>query len=237
MRILFCDDTPIALSEIQYTVMEYFSANGLSQPEYGIYTSGEELLARETKAAIAFLDVEMPGISGIHVGRVLKERNPEIKIIIVTSFSDYLDEAMRFQVFRYLSKPIDKNRVFRNLKDALYQHHMECVEVLVETMDRLVVRRSDEIVCVEGSKLRAKIITLDDTYDCIRGHDHWKAQLSLPSFISPFRAVLVNLKYVRDFTKEEIILAYPGGTYTVAVSRRRYTECRRKYLAYMGNIR
>ena len=96
------------------------------------YTSGDDLLLKERYADIAFLDVEMPGRSGIHVGARLKEYNPKIKVFIVTSFPDYLDEAMRFQVFRYLSKPIDKSRLFRNLKDAVYLHNME-THVIPET--------------------------------------------------------------------------------------------------------
>ena len=120
MRIVFCDDEPTILMQIQNYVKEYFQSIGGLQPEYAAYSDGDSLLASENlKADLAFLDVEMPGVNGIHVGVRLKEANPNIRIFIVTAFPDYLDDAMRFQVFRYLSKPIDKNRLFRNLKDAV----------------------------------------------------------------------------------------------------------------------
>ena len=50
---------------------------------------------------------------------------------------------MRFQVFRYLSKPIDKNRLFRNLKDAVYQYNMESREFPIVTNEGVlfVVRK------------------------------------------------------------------------------------------------
>ena len=115
-------------------------------PEFACYHSGDSLLETESRADIAFLDVEMPGVSGIHVGKKLKELNPNIKIFIVTSYPDYLDEAMRFQVFRYLSKPIDKNRLFRNLKDAIYQYNMESKEYPITTCDGIFVRRAEEII-------------------------------------------------------------------------------------------
>ena len=54
----------------------------------------------------------------VYKRQVLKERNKNIIIFVVTSYSEYLDEAMRFHVFRYLSKPLEKQRLFRNLKDA-----------------------------------------------------------------------------------------------------------------------
>ncbi len=65
----------------------------------------------------------MPGLDGIYVGNELKKKDKDIIIFIITSYSEYLDEAMRFHVFRYLSNPIDRQRLFRNLKDALDLYH------------------------------------------------------------------------------------------------------------------
>ena len=69
----------------------------------------KELIYSGITPDIASLDVEMPGRSGIHVGAELMQKNVYVKIIIITSFPDYLDEAMDFHVYRYLSKP--KNQV------------------------------------------------------------------------------------------------------------------------------
>ena len=95
MRIIFCDDDPAILEQIQKYVTEFFRTNKLPQPEYASYCSGDKLLQQEERADIAFLDVEMPGRSGIYIGAKLKERNPRIKILILTAYPDYLDEAMR----------------------------------------------------------------------------------------------------------------------------------------------
>ena len=111
------------------------------------YLSGEVLLKAEEKADIAFLDVEMPGRSGIYIGAELIKRNPRTKIIIVTSYPDYLDEAMRFRVFRYLSKPINKNRLFENLKDAIYQYNIESIRIPVETKEGGVIFAAEDIIC------------------------------------------------------------------------------------------
>ncbi|MDY2589148.1 MAG: response regulator [Agathobacter sp.] len=61
---------------------------------------------------LLFLDVEMPGMNGIYVGTELKRQNPDIMIFIVTSYSEYLDATMRFQVFRFLTKPLNRQRFF-----------------------------------------------------------------------------------------------------------------------------
>ncbi len=65
-------------------------------------------------------------------GNTLRERYPNILIFIVTSFMEYLDDAMRFHVFRYLSKPIDRQRLFRNLDDALAQYHASSKRLLLK---------------------------------------------------------------------------------------------------------
>ena len=73
MRIVFCDDEPLILVQLQKLVQEFFSTLGGTQPEFAAYKSGDLLIQNETRVDIAFLDVEMPGVSGIHIGAKLKE--------------------------------------------------------------------------------------------------------------------------------------------------------------------
>ena len=75
MRIIFCDDDSVILEQLHLYVSEYFDRPGGMMPEFACYSCGDALLNAETRADIAFLDVEMPGMSGIHVGAKLKELN------------------------------------------------------------------------------------------------------------------------------------------------------------------
>ena len=80
---LFCDDNPQILTQLQKYGAEFFKNLGVQCPEFAVYHTGDALIQAETKADIAFLDVEMPGISGIHAGAKLKHHNPQIKIFII----------------------------------------------------------------------------------------------------------------------------------------------------------
>lgn len=71
-------------------------------------------------------------------------------MLFITAFSEYLDEAMRFHVFRYLSKPIDKQRLFRNLKDAIQIYTMSVVRLAIETRDGVHTVNTSEIILVEA---------------------------------------------------------------------------------------
>ena len=221
MRVIFCDDDSIILEQLHLYVSEYFEQLGGMIPEFACYSSGDALLNAKARADIAFLDVEMPGVSGIHVGAKLKELNPNIKIFIVTSYPDYLDEAMRFQVFRYLSKPIDKNRLFRNLKDAVYQYNMESREFPIVTNEGVFVRRAEEIICVEATQRM----------------EYWRQTLTLPCFYMTHRSYIVNLHFVNSIHKDTILLKYRGREMTAYLTRRRYTAFKDTYLWYMESVK
>ena len=237
MRVIFCDDNPLILDQLQSYVSEYFSQFGGKMPEFACYDSGEALLKEETRADIAFLDVEMPGISGIQVGEKLKELNPNIKIFIVTSFSDYLDDAMRFQVFRYLSKPIDKNRLFRNLKDAVYQYNMESREFPVVTNDCVFVCRAEEIICVEARQRKVLVHTTDEILQSTQNMEYWRQTLTLPCFYETHRSYIINLHFVNSIRKDVVLLKYREKELTAYLTRRKYTAFKDTYLWYMESVK
>ena len=60
MRIVFCDDDPVILQQLQKYVKEFFLSLGGPLPEFAVYSTGDLLIQHETRADIAFLDVEMP---------------------------------------------------------------------------------------------------------------------------------------------------------------------------------
>ncbi len=237
MRLIFCDDNTMILEQLRLYVSEYFAQLGGKMPEFACYHSGDALLETESRADIVFLDVEMPGVSGIHVGARLKELNPNVKIFIVTSYPDYLDEAMRFQVFRYLSKPIDKNRLFRNLKDALYQYNIDSEEYPITTTDGIFVRRAEEIICVEASQRKVLIYTTDGTLQSTQPMEHWRQTLRLPCFYITHRSYIVNMRFVSSIIKDRVLLKYRGYEQYAYLTRRKYTSFKDTYLMYRESVK
>ena len=237
MRVIFCDDDVAVLNQIQKYVGEFFRNIGDTSVEYAAYTSGDDLLSSEKYADIAFLDIEMPGQNGIHVGAQLKALCPKIKIFIITSYSDYLDEAMRFQVFRYLSKPIDKNRLFRNLKDAMYQYNTETKDILIETQEGLKKIPAERIVCVELIGRKTLIHTLDGLLQSTGSIEQWKDTLSLPCFYSTYRSYIVNMRFVHEIKRDIVVLKYGEQTIEAYLARRKYAEFCEKYVLYLGSIK
>lgn len=237
MRIVFCDDDPGILAQLQKYVKEFFEKQGGLQPDYAVYKTGDALIRTETRTDIAFLDVEMPGVSGIHAGAKLKEKNPRIKIFIVTAYPDYLDEAMRFQVFRYLSKPIDKNRLFRNLKDAVYSYSIESCEFPISTSEGVFIRRSEEIICVETSQRKTIVYTTDGNFVSNKNIEYWRQTLTLSCFFSTHRSFIVNMRFVYSINKDTVILRNRSQNFEVYLSRRKYTQFKDTYLMYLESTK
>lgn len=234
MRILICDDDKLMLEQLTNYLHEYFQKNRLPLPELSIYASGEALLADTGEMDIVFLDVEMPGISGITTGKRLKEKHPKVLIFIVTSFAEYLDEAMRFQVFRYLSKPLDKQRLFRNLKDALQFYHTSHIRIAVETKDGIHMTDTPDIVSIETQGRKVVVHTVTADYESVHPMRYWVDTLNIPCFFQPHKSFLVNLGHVTDFDHSMISLDH--GKYHAYLTRRRYSQFKNAYLLYLENI-
>lgn len=231
MRILICDDDVLIRERLQKYINDFFRHNNLKCPELLVFDSGEGLLADKGAKDIVFLDVEMPGVSGIYTGNELKKQNPNVIIFIVTSYMEYLDEAMRFQVFRYLSKPIDKQRLFRNLKDALHLHFTLVRKIPIETKDGVHSTLSTDIIFVEAKERKVIIHTLDSNYESIHNIQYWADQLSDHSFFQSHRSFIVNMKYVDNFDHTLIHLC--GQRFRAYLTRRKYTQFKNAYLHFI----
>lgn len=86
-------------------------------------TSPDEalLITSETPADVAFLDIEMPRMSGMDLARAMQGQNPRVNIVFVTSFEKYAVEAFGVHASGYLLKPMTKASVADALAHLRYQ--------------------------------------------------------------------------------------------------------------------
>lgn len=89
---------------------------------------------------------------------------------------------MRFHVFRYLSKPIDKQRLFRNLKDALDLYHSMTVQVPIETRQGVHNVPISSIIMVEAQGKKVIVHTTARDYESIHTMQYWLDQLPVNRF-------------------------------------------------------
>jgi CheY-like chemotaxis protein len=121
VSILIVDDEP--------DVADLFRQRFRRETRAGTYVlhfaaSGEEALDRLTseitpQLIVILSDINMPGIDGLELLRVLKERRPELPVMMVTAYGD--DERRRraaeYGAMEFVTKPVD----FDLLKTQLQQ--------------------------------------------------------------------------------------------------------------------
>jgi CheY-like chemotaxis protein len=121
VSILIVDDEP--------DVADLFRQRFRRETRAGTYVlhfaaSGEEALDRLTgeikpQLIVILSDINMPGMDGLELLRVLKERRPELPVMMVTAYGD--DERRRraaeYGAMEFVTKPVD----FDVLKTQLQQ--------------------------------------------------------------------------------------------------------------------
>lgn len=234
MRIVICDDELLIREQIERYLIEFFSNHSLEQPEYAFFGSGDELLMCNDQVDIAFLDVEMPGRSGIIIGKQLMERNPNCLVFIVSAHMDYLDEAMEFRVFRYLSKPLDKNRLFRNMNQAIVRYRNTCRQITIQMKEKALVINESDIISIEAREKKIYIYTVNGQFESTQKMSFWIEKLNAGCFFQTHRSFIVNMKYVSAYDDSLVYLC--DGSIKAYLTRRKYKEFKERHLLYMEEM-
>ncbi len=105
-KILFVDDDASLRTVVPIALMR-------DGHEVATAANGEEALAKFAggRFDLVIQDVRMPGMDGLTLLAHLKERSPDVPVVVMTAFStwDVAVEAMRLGAFDYLKKPFDND--------------------------------------------------------------------------------------------------------------------------------
>ena len=84
-------------------------------------------LADECEPDIAFLDIHMPGLSGLQVAEALSD---EINVVFVTAFDEFAVDAFQRAAVDYLLKPVTDQRLQQTIARLQQNHPQERSELL-----------------------------------------------------------------------------------------------------------
>lgn len=235
MRILVCDDDKLIVEQLQKYIKNYFEKNHIKSPKLICFSDGEALLADTGDKDIVFLDIEMSGMNGIYVGNELKKANNKVIIFIVTSYSEYLDDAMRFHVFRYLSKPLDKQRFFRNMKEAIDLYNTMTIRLPVETKQGVHTLSASSIIAVEAQRRKVIVHTSLRDFESVRNMQYWLELLPKNCFFQTHRSFIINFEHVTDFDHTLVHMA--DNQFHAYLTKRKYSAFKEAYLLYLESVR
>ena len=70
-------------------------------------------------AELALLDIDMPGMDGMELAALIKQRYPKMSVVFLTGYSEYAVDAFRLRVSGYLLKPVDPEQLAEEVEYAL----------------------------------------------------------------------------------------------------------------------
>lgn len=236
LRIAICDDMDAELRHIVALTKEYLTERGMSV-ELREFCHPDALLTACEKESfhIFLLDMVMPMVSGLELGREIRRSSTDAQIIYITTEPSFAMDAYAVNPLHYLIKPVDKVKLFSALDLAAEKvDYGKETAVTVKTKNGLRTISTDKIALCEY-KCHAVIYTLINnervqttTISCSFA-EHISPLLQDKRFIQPHVAYVVNMSIVERLDKGGFTLK--SGT-LVPVSGKQYTAVRNAYMSY-----
>jgi len=227
LRVLVIDDEPPALDEREFLLARDPRVSDVLTS--GSATDALRMLQEETVGAV-FLDISMPGLSGLELAQVLSRFREPPPVVFVTAHEQHAVDAFELNAVDYVLKPVREDRL------------AEAVRRVVEGSGRSGAAADDQIAVELGGRTRflsrADVTHVEAQGDYARLHtaegshlvrtplstleQEWRGA----GFVRIHRSLLVALPHVQEIRTE-------GGRCTVlvageelAVSRRHTRELR-----------
>lgn len=237
--IAICDDEKYFCSREREVIAEYLLQRGY-KVQFDQYISGEELLSQGRKVAqydIIFLDVNMDKLNGIETARQIRKYSNRNFIVFVTAFVQYAVSGYEVDAVRFI------------LKDNQYELRLqECLDAILQKMEGKkgaftfsfqegqVDLPFEHLRYVESRLHKLLFYVSDekkDVYTMYEKLDRIDDILQDAGFCRIHQSYLVNLQYIQDMKRYNVVLA-DGGC--LAVSKARYNESMEKWICYKGEI-
>lgn len=236
VKIAIVDDDPCML-----LLIKEYMADAIDCPyvEVETFECAEDFLHEMTSGKefdILLTDICLPNMSGIDLGKKVREKQPEIRLVFLTSYSEYAAESYSINANQYILKNRMRERLWPILNRLIEERNAEssnCRSVFV-IENNVSVKRIiyySEIIFV--SKIKAskyvEYITANGRYRERITLDNLKKELPEHEFIMVDRSYVVNIRHIIKMS-ERII--YLKGNHQVNVSRTYYANVKQQIHEY-----
>jgi two-component system, LytTR family, response regulator len=212
IRAMIADDEAPAREKLEHWLAE--------QPDVTVIGSVEDGLSaaqciEQLRPDVAFLDVQMPMLSGLQVAAQLEPSSAPL-IVFVTAFDEHAVKAFDLDAIDYLLKPYDRDRFTRSLlrvRERLHAHESGakavtigraqtagCERLLVPDRERLQLIDAASIEWLEADDNYVHVHTAERSYLLRRTLQDLLSQLGEQRFIRIHRSAAVNLSCIGSLT-------------------------------------
>ena len=202
MRIAICDD------EEKFRVQEKNLVDRLSgslDVVVDAFEDGRDLLKRFDS-------------NGITLAKEIRKRTGQVQIVFLTGHVEYAIEGYEVNALRYLTKPVNEEKLKEVLRHVMDQNVQGKQLILREDGEDLVLNVSD-IYYMEAQNQYVMIYASDGEHLIRANIGDFEEQLKNDGFYRIHRGYLVSLAKVKKLLKGEVSLEYHKNAVTLPVSR------------------
>ena len=229
---IVADDEALARDEMKFLLNQIGDVEVIATAANGLEALD---LIEKLDPAIAFLDIQMPGLDGLGVVRRLRERGIEPPhIVFSTAFDQFAVEAFRLQAMDYILKPVDKERLEETVNRARRAVADKNVEAPATSLPRpqtpftkLLLRAGPRNLIVDPQELifatiDSGVITMvtaqGDGQANFRTLEDLQAVLDPDLFWRAHRSFVVNINRIRE------VVPWFKSTYQLKMDDKKATE-------------
>jgi len=195
IRALIVDEEAPARSELRYLLAAHPDVQVVGEAA----SAPEALeLARDLRYDVVFLDVEMPGLTGLEAAPLVHERSDPPAIVFVTAHAEYAVDAFAVEAFDYLLKPVDPDRLARvveRLRERTMENAAPVEKIPVVAGGGTELLDFDQIHYAQADGDYSRIHTYDRAYLCTASLGELADRLP-GGFARIHRSYIVNLAKV-----------------------------------------
>ncbi|MCU0437305.1 MAG: LytTR family DNA-binding domain-containing protein [Raineya sp.] len=175
---------------------------------------------RKNKPDLVFLDIEMPGHSGLELLDFFDEDDINFSIIFVTAYSRYAVQAFKLSAVDYLLKPIEvedlknsielfKKNKYRNKEEyAVLRENIKnpsTKKIALHTLSSINFVNTQDILFFQGDGSYTKVFLKDGRNITLsKGLKHFENLLAeIYTFFRCHKSYIVNLEYITDYIKSD----------------------------------
>lgn len=250
-RVVVVDDEPLARAMVAALVRRDPEVETVI--ECGDATTVPDVLARH-QPHIVLLDVEMPGMDGLQLARLIDDTGPVV--VFITAFSQYAARAFDVSAVDYVMKPFSDQRLVEALERAKRRVRERRLGELAnqvatlsaelsgakepprepgtryaprlafKTGDRAIVLKTDEIVWIEAEDYYVLIHSVRGRHLVRIPLASLEERLDPQVFVRAHRAAIVNLREVKELDQSDgaWLVMSDGSRVPVSRSRKRQVE-------------
>lgn len=224
LSIAICDDEKIICRQLE-NILDEIGKDIDQEIETEVYYSGEELcesLIDDNHYDLIFLDIELPQINGIEVGKKIRdELNDELtKIVYISCNESYAVELFDVRPLNFLIKPFSKEKLTAVMLKAVKLLDKECNFFEYKNSNVTFSVPVSDILYFESRGRKVNIVLSDETKSFYGKLSLVEEQITNRDFIMIHKSYLINFNHVTEHTYEYVKMSN-GQVLTISQNNRK----------------